>query len=181
MKKHEFFVMMHFAAAFFVVSLLLVSCKKEPKAAVIIAKKPAKAVKKGVERVEDFDASRQVEWCGSTYTVTTRRTADTSLPLVVDEMGRQYYDNAITLTVKRSDGSTFFSRRFVKKDFAGCVSSGAGKGALLGIVFDYAKGGALYFAASVGSPDRLSDEYVPLVVAIDRSGGVSISLADFDF
>jgi hypothetical protein len=32
----------------------------------------------------------------------------------------------------------------------------------------------MYFAASIGSPDRLSDEYVPLVVKISRAGHASI-------
>ena len=32
----------------------------------------------------------------------------------------------------------------------------------------------MYFAASVGSPDKSSDEYVPLVVKISRFGDVSI-------
>ena len=47
--------------------------------------------------------------------------------------------------------------------------------ALLGIVFDKAEGDNLVFAASVGSPDRMSDEYVPLVLKISRFGDVRIS------
>ena len=53
-----------------------------------------------------------------------------------------------------------------------------GKGkvdALLGIVFDKVEDGVLRFAASVGSPDKASDEYIPLVLKISRSGSVSIS------
>ena len=174
MKKHEFPVMKPFVAALFIVSLAFVSCKKEQKATVIIAKKPAKTEKKAIQKVGDYDDTRDVEWCGSTYAVTVERTADTSLPLVADESGNKYYDNAITLTVKRKDGSTFFNRRFTKSDFTGCISTDESQGALLGIVFDYAKDGTLYFAASVGSPDKLSDEYVPLVLALDRKGGVAI-------
>ncbi len=48
-------------------------------------------------------------------------------------------------------------------------------GALLGIVFDKAEGDNLCFAASVGSPDITSDEYLPLVLKISRMGAVSIS------
>ena len=48
-------------------------------------------------------------------------------------------------------------------------------GALLGIVFDKAEGNNLCFAASVGSPDITSDEYLPLVLRISRMGAVSIS------
>ena len=37
------------------------------------------------------------------------------------------------------------------------------------------EGESLRFAASVGSPDRMSDEYEPLVVKISRMGAVSIA------
>ena len=37
------------------------------------------------------------------------------------------------------------------------------------------RGESLRFAASVGSPDRMSDEYDPLVVSISRTGGTAIS------
>ena len=47
-------------------------------------------------------------------------------------------------------------------------------GALLGIVYVKAEGDYLYFAASVGSPDVTSDEYVPLVLKISRMGSISI-------
>ena len=47
--------------------------------------------------------------------------------------------------------------------------------ALVGIVLDHAEGDHLRFAASVGSPDKLSDEYVPLKMTLSRTGGVSIA------
>ena len=46
---------------------------------------------------------------------------------------------------------------------------------MLGIVLDKADGDYLRFAASVGSPDVLSDQFVPLVMTIHRMGGVSIT------
>ena len=33
----------------------------------------------------------------------------------------------------------------------------------------------MIFAASVGSPDKMSDEYVPLVLTISRGGTVNIA------
>ena len=47
--------------------------------------------------------------------------------------------------------------------------------ALLGIVPDKAEGDYIVFAASVGSPDKNSDEYVPLVLKVSRFGDVKIS------
>ena len=36
-------------------------------------------------------------------------------------------------------------------------------------------GNTLIFAASVGNPDKTSDEYVPLILKIDNFGNVSAS------
>ena len=49
------------------------------------------------------------------------------------------------------------------------------KSALLGIVFDRVDGNNIVFAASVGQPDVLSDDYVPMLVTVSRSGNVTIS------
>ena len=46
--------------------------------------------------------------------------------------------------------------------------------ALLGIVLVEPQGDNLVFGASVGSPDALSDEYIPLVLTISRMGDVGI-------
>lgn len=61
MKKQEFTLIKSFAAAVFVASMAFVSCKEEPKATVIIAKKPAKTVKKGIQKVGDYTQTRTVE------------------------------------------------------------------------------------------------------------------------
>lgn len=174
MKKHESTLIRCCAAAFFVVSMAFASCEEKPKETVIIARKPVKTVKKAIQKVGDYVQTRNVEWLEATYSVTVERTADTSLPLILDESGNRYYDNAITVTVKRQDGTVFFNRRFTKSDFASYIDMEGGKGALLGIVLDHAQAATLYFAASVGSPDKMSDEYVPLVMSIGRGGDVSI-------
>jgi len=108
--------------------------------------------------------------------VFVQRKADESLPLADDGQGNKYYDNRITVKVTRKDGSEFFNRTFSKDDFDAYVDPLYKKNsALLGIVFDKAEGDYLVFAASVGSPDRMSDEYVPLVLKISRFGDVRIS------
>ena len=45
---------------------------------------------------------------------------------------------------------------------------------MLGVVFNKADGDNLLFAASIGSPDRLSDEYIPMIVTLSRMGNLSI-------
>lgn len=155
----------------------MVGCQDKPKNEVIITKMPPKrAVNKDTLRVGDYSQSRDVEWVGATYTVEVNRQADSSLPIVRDDNGQRYFDNTILVRVYRQDGSVFFNRQFTKKDFDAYVDEPYRKnGVLLGIVLDKAEGDFIYMAASVGSPDKSSDEFVPLVVKISRMGSVSIS------
>ena len=44
------------------------------------------------------------------------------------------------------------------------------------MVLDKAEGDHLRFAASVGSPDNVSDTFVPLVVNVSRTGDVTVSV-----
>lgn len=156
--------------------MIMYSCKDKPKANEdIIAPKPAKVEKKATQRVGDYSQNRDVEWLGSKYSISMTRQADTSLPLAEDEIGNKYYDNKITITIKRSDGTEFFKRTFTKADFASCVSKQYyDTGALLGVVFNTVEGTNMYFAASVGSPDKMSDNFVPLVVKLTSTGGLTI-------
>ena len=172
MNKTRFFTAISCIA--FATATICVSCGHKPETQNIIAKKPQKTVKKEVMKVGDYSQSREVQWLGSTYQVSVQRKADTSLAIVKDENGNRYYDNAITVDIKRGDGTSFFHRTFTKADFADCTEDSEAGGALLGIVFDKAEGKTLRFAASVGSPDKMSDEYVPLVVNISNMGQVTI-------
>ena len=80
------------------------------------------------------------------------------------------------LQISRKDDSEFFNRTFTKADFESCLDESFRKnGALLGIVFNRTEDDNLYFAASVGSPDKSSDEYVPLVLRLSKTGKVTIS------
>ena len=161
-------------AAVFLV-LTCVACKKHKPTNDIIAPKPVKEVQKTTAAMPDNQQDRNINWVGSTYRVDIRRTPDKSLPLTMDENGKKYYDNVISVKIIRKDGSEFFSRTFTKADFQPYVEGNIAKnGALLGIVLDKAEGDNVYFAASVGSPDALSDEYFPMVMTITRMGVVSI-------
>ncbi len=175
MKSNKTITRIFIASAVCSAMSLLSACSSKPKSNDIIAKKPVKAAPKPTQNMGDYKQSRTVEWLGSSYSVSVERKADTSLPLAVDESGNKYYDNRITLSILRSDGTEFFKRTFSKADFAEYAGDDYKDGALLGIVFDHAEGDNIIFAASVGSPDKMSDNYVPLVLKISRVGGVSIS------
>ncbi len=156
---------------------VLASCgEKKKKDNIIITHKTEAPAKVETRKMSDAQQSQEVAWMGATYTVGVKRTSDASLPVLQIDEHTKYYDNKITVSVMRGDGSEFFNRTFRKSDFEKCLDKDTKeKGALLGIVFMEAKGDQLVFAASVGSPDIASDEYVPMVLKISKMGNVSIS------
>lgn len=155
----------------------LTSCgEKKKKDNIIITHKTVAPAKVKTQKMSDARQSREISWVGATYNVVVQRTADASLPVVQIDDHTQYYDNKITVSVLREDGSEFFNRTFRKSDFESCLNEETKReSALLGIVFVESKGDQLLFAASVGSPDIASDEYVPMVLKISKMGKVSIS------
>lgn len=157
-------------------TLLMAGCKEKKQDDIIITKKVVKKVEqKGPLAMSESEFKKNVNWVGGVYTVIIVRKPDTSLPMTKDESGKKYYDNRINITVKRADGSTFFNRDFTKENFKEYTNNPfARDGALLGIVLDKAEGDNLTFAASVGSPDTMSDEYIPLLLIITRMGDVMI-------
>ena len=154
--------------------LTLMSCKEKKNTGVIITKKPVVVAQRQIMKTGDYAQSRKVDWLGAVYTVETKRVADPSLPVIADG-NTKYYDNRITVRILRSDGSEFFNRTFTKADFSSYVGKTYANGALVGIVLDRAEGDNLLFAASVGSPDKMSDEYIPLLMKVSRQGGITIS------
>jgi len=159
-----------------VVALSVVACGNKKQNNDIIAKKPAVKAPASPVKMQDYNHRESVDWLGQQYGIAISRRADTSLPLVTDDGGGKYYDNRIEVRVTRPDGSVFFDRAFTKTDFAAQVGDDyIKKSALLGIVIDRVEGENVVLAASVGSPDVLSDEYVPLLITVSRTGGVSIS------
>ena len=156
---------------------VVASCgEKKKNDNVIITHKPVTPVAKKTQKMSEDEQSHEISWVGSSYKVVVRRMADTSLPVLQIDDYTKYYDNKITVRILRKDGSEFFDRTFTKADFDSYLDQDTkNTGALLGIVFVKAKGDNLLFAASVGSPDVTSDEYVPMVLKITRMGEVSIS------
>lgn len=156
-------------------SFAAVSCSEKKPTTDIIAHKPVKKAPSAPVKMQNSDYNDVVDWIGKTYNVKISRRADTGLKLIVDEGGNKYYDNVITVSIERPDGSEFFNRKFTKSDFSSYVGDEyAQKSALLGIVLDKADGDNLKFAASVGAPDILSDDYVPLIITVSRTGVVGI-------
>lgn len=156
------------------VVLFMVSCGKKQESKNIIVQKPqAVQAAKKKEKMDPVSYEKPIDWVGSSYTVSISRFPDEELPMVEDEYGNKYYDNRVTVKVTRKDGSEFFNRTFTKSDFSSCVDESFRRnGALLGLVFVEAKGDDLRFGGSVGSPDPLSDEYIPIVMWLNRMGTI---------
>ena len=156
---------------------LLIACAEKKTSTVIITKKPVEQPKpKETQRTGDYEQALDVAWVGNTYKVVVSRNADESLPVVDDGNGVKYYDNKVTVKVVRQDGSEFFNHVYSKNEFSRWVeNSYLENSVLLGVVFDRAEGDDLYFVASVGTPDVLSDEYVPMAIKLNCMGTVTIT------
>ncbi len=156
-------------------ALTLAGCsKKKQVKTIVVPKQEEQHVSDTIIRQEGLTYDKQVSWCQSEYAIHITRQSDDSLAVVRDEVGNRYYDNRISIKVNRKDGSTFFDRTFTKKSFADCMPGGYENASLLGLVFDRTDDDHLYFAGSVGSPDQDSDDYVPVLVVVNRQGEMSI-------
>lgn len=147
---------------------------KKPEKKIIVHKpKPVKPA--AVKSMGDYTQQMKAEIDGEEYTISLNFRADTTLATVAEE-GQKYYDNRTTLRITRPDGSELIKRDFSKADFSSFLDATATRdGAFLGLVFYKGEDGRFIFAASVGSPDKSSDDYTPLVVKVSRGGAVDIS------
>lgn len=129
------------------------------------------------QKVGDYEQTDPVSWLGKDYNVEIARKADAAMPLIADDnTGEKYYDNKISVRISRTDGSELFKKEFTKSDFSNYIDAAfLKKSALLGIVFDHVDGDNLVFGASVGLPDRLSDEFIPLTLKISNNGKLSVN------
>ena len=160
-----------------VAALLLGACGNKKKSEDIITQRVVTAAPQGPIRMPENTDQREVKWIGKTYQVTIHRQPADTLSLVKDDTGQKFVDNIFTLTVSRQDGSVFFTRKFVKTDFARLVGDDFRRtGILEGFVFDKANGDWLEFGASVGRPQ--TDEYIPLVVRLSRMGDLDMKVDD---
>lgn len=169
MKRNNYIILL------FLLLLTITGCKKKQESDDIIIRKPQTQVHKGPASMAGEDREANVKWLGSVYHITIARRAD-STQTVADNGSQKTYDNRVTLRILRKDGSTFMDKTFTQKDFTERVSQDYPKGSvLLSLFYDKVEGDNLCFVASIGLPDALSDEYVPLQVKVNRMGSISVS------
>lgn len=148
-------------------------CSEKKKSDNIITRKEVRKAPSAPVRMQEYNQTTEITLAGSQLTCFIHRTPCDSLDIVKDETGQPYVDNTIELNINRSDGSVFFKKTFTKKSFDSFLDDDYRKtGILEGLVYDKNEGGVLQFAASVSHPN--TDEYIPLLVKIDRKGNMFI-------
>ena len=161
------------------------SCKEEKKLKpdnIIVKPAVVEEVDTVIHQMDAIESAVDtVNWVGSTYKVKVKRYSNDSLTYVVDDNGKKYRNNLISLVITRKDGSTFFEKVFRKANFADFLDEKFLNGnVLLGMVYNGTDADNIFFLGSVGKPDVLTEEYVPFNVAINRHGEVHIEKANLN-
>jgi hypothetical protein len=154
-------------------SVLLIACGKKKESDNIITQRVEQPKTKEPVRMQEYTDERDVKWQDHQYHIAIHRQPSDSLSSVQDETGQVFIDNVFTVAVTNENGSVFWNRTFVKKDFKDYVNEDFYKtGILEGIVFDRVKDQTLIFAASVGRPQ--TDEYIPLILSLSKTGHLTV-------
>jgi hypothetical protein len=157
------------------VCLVFSSCKsgKKTDEDIIVEKVVAKPQAKPGQMERD-ERNGSVTWIdGAEYSYSILRHSDDSLA-IVENHGKKYHDNAIRLSVYRSDGTVFFQKTFTKANFSPVLPEQFREhGVLLGMNLDKAEGNNLRFIVSVGSPDDSNEEFYYVVMKLNNFGTTS--------
>lgn len=90
---------------------------------------------------------------GSNFEITIKREADKSLPVVTDDLGKEFYDNRVEVTITKG-GEEFFKKTYTKEAFTSFLTSDSeNQGTvLLGMAYDSEKsdGHAIRLGAQIG-------------------------------
>ncbi len=159
---------------------LLSACSsdKKPKSDIIYAEKYVPKKPQPPIRRQPSQQTERVQWAGAGYDIEIDQRPDDSLALVIGDHEQPYVDNRITLTIRRSDGSTFFRQEVTKKTLDACLDNTFRRhGILDGMVYDTIAGGHLRFGVQVAFPDA-DDMFMPMQMLIDRQGHFSVSRDD---
>ena len=162
----------------------MMSCEKEKKSTVrnniIVPPREEKVVDTLVHKMNNVEQMDEVKWLGSTYRVAVERHTSDSLSMV-ENNGKRYRNNVIKVKITRADGSVFFEKVFSKTFFADYVDENyLSKNVILGLVLNGTDANGMHFLGSVGSPDELSEDYIPFDVTVSRMGDVSVERARID-
>lgn len=160
------------------VAAAVVSCKggDDKKVDNIIVNKVVQKPKSGPQRMESKDIDDTIRWVDDNlYRYKISRHSSDSLA-IVENAGQKYYDNKVSLTILRPDGSVFFNKTFTKKNFSSNIPEKYNAhGVLLGINLSKAEGGQLQFIVGVGSPDESLEDFYHVMLVVDTKGATSVA------
>lgn len=156
--------------------MVITSCKEKKQDEEIIVEKVIEKPESSATAMPKDSKNDAVKWIGgNTYTYIVERDKDSELPLVVNH-DVTYYDNRIQLTIKRSDGTDFFSDTFTKNSFTGLLSNDLKEhGVLLSMAFDKCDSDNMYFVVGIGSPDEAYEDFTLVQLIVSRIGSTSVS------
>lgn len=133
----------------------------------------------GINALYEYGDSGKHTAGNASYTYKFQFKNDKSLPVVVNPMGYQYYDNKAVLTLKRG-GQTVLSKSFTKADFKSLIPENVYNNyALIGFCYNIDKEDAkdaVYFIATVGDPDTSADTSYVIEIRINAAGDFSYSI-----
>ena len=157
-------------------AVAITSCKEKKQDEEIIVEKLIEKPKNSATAMQNNTKNDAVKWIGGrTYTYIVEREKDTELPLV-ENHDVTYYDNRIQLTIKRSDGTDFFSDTFTKNSFTGLLNNDMKEhGVLLSMAFDKCDSDNMYFVVGIGSPDESYEDFTLVQLIVSRTGATSVS------
>lgn len=157
-------------------TMAITSCKEKKQDEEIIVEKVIEKPKNSATAMQNSTKNDAVKWIGgSTYTYIVEREKDSELPLV-ENHDVTYYDNRIQLTIKRSDGTEFFSDTFTKNSFTGLLNNDMKEhGVLLSMAFDKCDSNNMYFVVGIGSPDEAYEDFTLVQLIVNRLGETSVS------
>lgn len=122
--------------------------------------------------------SNEVSLGGKSYKVSISRKADPAQPVVTDELGKQFYDNTVSVRVTCGD-ATVFERIYTKEAFSDFLSADEKQGTvLLGMACDASHSDAqtLRLGAQIGQVGI--GEGPAFIVEIPLGGGASTIVRD---
>lgn len=151
--------------------MAFVSCKQKVQDENIIVDKVVTKKIEANQKMEDSEQNGSFQWIkGADYRYTIQRTASDSLPHVVNH-DIPYTDNTITLSIKRSNGSVFFTKTFTKENFSPVLPKQfMESGVLLSMNFNKVVDNEAFFVVSVGSPDENNEEFCYAQLVLDNYG-----------
>lgn len=129
----------------------------------------------GIQRMQAMHIDQDIFCKEKKFHLIIDRVPANELPAVKSEMGT-FADNRITVRITRENGTSLFSKSFVKNDFAAHLTTEyLNHSVLEGVVFDDVKTAdykEITLAASVSYP--MTDLYIPFTLVISQDGKLSL-------